>query len=117
VTTHRLVARCLIAGLAFGGFVAVPVVTSDSAQAAESCVTRSEYGQVKKGFTKARVHSIFDFSGTALFSNPGVQRNEARQYRMCGPWARATGDTRVQVQYNNYASNGGPLRVVYKQHY
>jgi len=64
VTFHRLLARCLIAGLAFGGFVAVPVVTSDEAQAAESCVTRSEYGQVKKGFTKSRVHSIFDTSGT-----------------------------------------------------
>jgi hypothetical protein len=92
-------------------------MTSSVAQAAESCVTRNEYGQVHKGLTKSRVHSIFDFSGKVLFANPGTQRNEAREYRMCRPWARATGDTRVQVQYNNYATNGGPLRVVYKQHY
>ena len=80
-------------------------------------MTRYEYRKVQKGFTKRRVHRIFDFSGTVLFSNPGVQRNEAREYRMCRAWARATGDTRVQVQYNNYATNGGPLRVVYKQRY
>ncbi|WP_445256427.1 hypothetical protein [Nocardioides aurantiacus] len=95
----------------------VPVVVSGPASAAESCVTRNEYTQVKKGMTKARVHDIFDFSGKVLFSNPGKQGNEAREYRMCGAWKKATGDTRVQVQYNNYATKGGPLRVVYKQHY
>ena len=117
MSIRRLLARCLVAGLAVGGFVAVPVMTSGVAEAAESCVTRYEYGKVKRGLTKSRAHSIFDFSGRVLFANSGAQRNEAREYRMCRPWARATGDTRVQVQYNNYATNGGPLRVVHKQHY
>lgn len=49
-------------------------------------------------------------SGRLLFKNPGVQHNEAREYRMC------TGGT-VQVQYNNYAAHGGPQRVVHKQIY
>lgn len=80
-------------------------------------MTRAEYRAVKKGMTKARVHKIFDFSGRVLFANSGTQRNEAREYRMCGPWKKATGHTRVQVQYNNYATKGGPLRVIYKQHY
>lgn len=108
----------MVASLALGGLsVALPVVTSDVAQGGESCVTRYEYRKIQDGFTKRRVHYIFDFSGTVLFANSGVQRNEAREYRMCRAWATASGHTKVQVQYNNYATNGGALRVVYKQHY
>lgn len=80
-------------------------------------MTKAEYGQVKKGMTKGRVHNIFDFSGKVIFANPGKLANEGREYRMCTGWKKATGHTRVQVQYNNYAAQGGPLRVVYKQHY
>jgi hypothetical protein len=36
---------------------------------------------------------------------------------MCAAWRAATGDSKVQIQYNNYAAHGGPQRVVYKQHY
>jgi hypothetical protein len=63
-------------GLAVDGFVAVPVMTPSGAEAAESCVTRSEYANVKKGFTKGRMHSIFDSSGRVVFANFGAQRNE-----------------------------------------
>lgn len=67
--------------------------------------------------TRGKVHRIFDTSGRNLFENPGVVHNSAREYRMCAGFAAATGDTKVQVQYNNYALNGGPQRVVHKQHY
>ena len=55
-------------------------------------------------------------AGNSLFENPGVVHNSAREYRMCAAWRAATGDSKVQIQYN-YAAHGGPQRVVYKQHY
>jgi hypothetical protein len=91
-------------------------VTTPTASAGEPCVTKREYRQVRNGMTKARVHRIFDTSGSVLFSNPGVQMNEAREYRTCRAFRRTAGRT-VQIQYNNYATNGGPLRVVFKQTY
>jgi hypothetical protein len=81
------------------------------------CVSGAEYGQIRNGMTRAKVHSIFDTTGTNLFENPGAVHNSAREYRMCATFAAATGDTKVQVQYNNYAAHGGPQRVVLKQHY
>ena len=47
----------------------------------------------------------------------GIDVDSAREYRMCAAWRAATGDSKVQVQYNDYAAHGGPQRVVYKQHY
>lgn len=81
--------------------------------ARSGCVTRAEYNKVKKGMTTARVHGIFGTKGKRLFLNPGQQSNEGREYLVCGH-PRSTGSF-VQVQYNNYATNGGPRRVVYKQ--
>ena len=87
------------------------------AQAAEGdtrpCVTRAEYRQVAKGMTKMRVHAIFDTSGKRLFINGGEVSNEGREYPVCGH--PRSGGSFVQVQYNNYATNGGPLRLSYKQ--
>jgi hypothetical protein len=86
-------------------------------QAAEGdtrpCVTRGEYRQVTKGMTKIRVHAIFDTGGKRLFLNGGEVSNEGREYPVCGH--PRSGGSFVQVQYNNYASNGGPLRLSYKQ--
>ena len=67
--------------------------------------------------TRSRVHRIFDTNGTSLFENPGDVHNSAREYRMCAAWKKATGHSKVQIQYNNYAAHGGPQRVVHKQHY
>lgn len=72
---------------------------------------------VKNGMSRAKVHRIFDTSDTSLFENPGVEHNSAREYPMCAAWKRATGDSMVQIQYNNYATKAGPQRVAYKQHY
>jgi hypothetical protein len=86
-------------------------------QAAEGdtrpCVTRGEYRQVTKGMTKIRVHAIFDTGGKRLFLNGGEVSNEGREYPVCGH--PRSGGSFVQVQYNNYATNGGPLRLSYKQ--
>lgn len=81
------------------------------------CVSGAEYGKVRNGMTRGKVHQIFDTKGTSLFENPGAVHNSAREYRMCTSFAAATGDTKVQIQYNNYAAHGGPQRVVFKQHY
>jgi hypothetical protein len=58
--------------------------------------------------TRGKVHDIFDTKGTSLFENPGRVHNSAREYRMCAAWRTATGDSKVQIQYNNYAAHGGP---------
>lgn len=81
------------------------------------CVSAAEYRQVRNGMTRAKVHRILDTPGTSLFENPGAVHNSAREYRMCASFSATTGDTKVQVQYNNYAAHGGPQRVVFKQHY
>ena len=81
------------------------------------CVSKKEFGQAKQGMTRGKVHRIFDTSGKSLFENSGREHNSAREYKMCAPWRAASGDSKVQVQYNNYAANGGPQRVAFKQHY
>lgn len=81
------------------------------------CVSGAEYRKIHKGMSRGKVHRIFDTKGRSLFENPGAVHNSAREYRMCSGFAAATGDTKVQVQYNNYAANGGPQLVAFKQHY
>lgn len=99
----------LIATLMLG----VGAATADT----PGCVTRAEYRRVHDGMPRGKVHDIFDTKGTSLFENPGAVHNSAREYRMCTAWRSSTGDSKVQVQYNNYAAHGGPQRVVHKQHY
>ena len=77
------------------------------------CVTLGEYQQVTIGMTKVRVHSIFDTIGRRLFINRGQVTNEGREYNVCGH--PRSGGSYVQVQYNNYAAGGGPLKVGFKQ--
>lgn len=77
------------------------------------CVTRAEYRAISNGMLKVRVHNIFDTDGKRLYINRGQVTNEGREYRVCGHPRR--GGSHVQVQYNNYQANGGPLRVGRKQ--
>jgi len=110
----------LAVGTATAGVVLIaPLVLVVGSAGADTpgCVTHAEYRRVHDGMTRGKVHDIFDTTGTSLFENPGVVHNSAREYRMCAAWRAATGDSKVQVQYNNYATHGGPQRVVYKQHY
>ncbi len=62
---------------------------------------------------KSTVHNIFDTIGKRLFINRGEVTNEGRKYRVCGH--PCSDGSYVQVQYNNYAAGGGPLRLGYKQ--
>lgn len=115
MTVPRLAVRALTASIAL---VIAPLVVVQPAQAdTPGCVSRQEYRKARNGTTRGKVHRIFDISGMSLFENTGRQHNSAREYRMCAPWRAATGDSKVQVQYNNYAANGGPQRVAFKQHY
>ena len=77
------------------------------------CVTPAEFRQVAKGMSKLRVHDIFDTPGRSLFANRGQVSNEAREYVVCGH--PRSGGSFVQVQFDNYALGGGPLRVGSKQ--
>ncbi len=95
-----------------------PMVSIGPAAAdSPGCVTAGEFRDVRDGMTRAKVQRIFDTKGMSLFENPGAVHNSAREYPMCAAWKRASGDSKVQVQYNNYATNGGPQRVVHRQHY
>jgi hypothetical protein len=53
---------------------------SAKAGKAERCVTRTEYRKVHDGFTKARVHRIFDSAGTQTLLEG---RYEIRNYTPC----------------------------------
>lgn len=93
-------------------------MTGAPASAAEAdtrpCVTKGEYKAIKKGNTLARVHDVFDTKGKVLFQNPGTVTNGAREYPTC----KGSGlGSKVQVQYNNYAAQGGPFRVVHIDDY
>lgn len=81
------------------------------------CVTAAEYSKVRKGNMLSTAHKVFGTSGKVLFQNGTSVGNGAREYAMCAAWSRATGKKRVQIQYNNYATRGGPMRVVYIQYY
>lgn len=93
--------------------------TAGAAQASSSaqCVTAGEYAKVRKGTLLSSAHNIFGTSGKVLFQNGTSVGNGAREYPVCAAWASATGKRRVQVQYNNYATRGGPMRVVFIQYY
>lgn len=106
----RLALTCL-AALALLVGIGLPAVAGEADT--RPCVTRGEYRQVSKGMTKLRVHAIFDTGGKRLFINRGQVTNEGREYRVCGH--PRSGGSYVQVQYDNYSTNGGPLRVGRKQ--
>ena len=108
-----------LAVIGLAACLAVPLggIATPASADSPGCVSASEFRRVHDGMSRGAVHNLFDTNGRNLFENPGVVHNSAREYRMCAAFRAATGDTKVQVQYNNYAANGGPQRVVYKQHY
>ncbi len=109
---HRFLAAIAAAAVALA-VATVPVPADAAERDTRPCVTRGEYRQVKQGMLKTRVHAIFDTQGKRLFINKGQVTNEGREYRVCGH--PRSGGSYVQVQYNNYAAGGGPLRVGSKQ--
>ena len=108
VKTSLVAGACLALTL-----VAAPVPTFAGSSDSRPCVTRGEFDQAKKGMSQGRVHQIFDTAGKRLFINPGQVTNEGREYPVCGH--PRSGGSFVQVQYNNYAAEGGPLLFSYKQ--
>ena len=111
----RLVVPVAVAAVAVAG--PWPGTAGPADADTPGCVSGAEYRKIHKGMARGKVHRIFDTNGTSLFENPGAVHNSAREYRMCAGFAAATGETKVQVQYNNYAADGGPQLVVLKQHY
>ncbi|GAA5147949.1 hypothetical protein GCM10023340_21130 [Nocardioides marinquilinus] len=69
------------------GLTTVTVSPADAAPS-KGCVTRAEYKKVKKGMTKARVHSIFGTSGQRVTMSGGV---EGRGYKVCTSKTGAVG--------------------------
>ncbi len=111
----------LVARVAVGTLLALSagIGTAGAADASSNprCVSAIEYSKVHKGTLLSRAHRTFGTSGTVLFHNGASVGNGAREYPVCAAWASATGKRRVQVQYNNYATGGGPMRVVLIQYY
>lgn len=104
--------------------VATALLVPTTAQAAPAsragnsgCVTAGEYSKVRNGTLLSTAHRVFGTSGKLLFQNGTTVGNGAREYPMCRAFARATGHRKAQLQYNNYATKGGPMRVVNVQHY
>lgn len=110
-----------LARLAVGALLALAggLGTAGAADASSNapCVSAGEYSKVRKGTLLSTAHNIFGTSGKVLFQNGSSVGNGAREYPACPAWASATGKRRVQVQYNNYAARGGPMRVVFIQYY
>jgi hypothetical protein len=110
----RLMRRFLVVVACLGSVVvSIPAAASARVSDDRPCVTRGEFDQAHKGMTRLRVHAIFDTAGKRLFINVGQVTNEGREYVVCGH--PRSGGSFVQVQYNNYATNGGPLRLAFKQ--
>lgn len=62
--------------------IATPILTAAPAQAdTPGCVSRNEFGLVKKGWTKARVHRLFDTSGQQYYYSSAQYGFPAEQWR------------------------------------
>ncbi len=56
----------------------------DSAQAShDACVTRHEFSLVKNGWTKERVHRVFDVDGRQTSYYNGYGSYQSREYKAC----------------------------------
>lgn len=54
----------------------------------EGCVTKSEFGKVRKGWAIKRVHRVFDTAGkqswfTGAYPSLGIPAEQGREYRHC----------------------------------
>jgi hypothetical protein len=54
------------------------------AQAGKACVSRKEYHRVERGWSKRRVHRLFDFDGhQSSHFTIGGDSYQSREYRTC----------------------------------
>jgi hypothetical protein len=68
------------------------------------CVTRAEYGKVRKGMTQGQVHATFGTAGKrSAKATSGGFVSEIRTYKTCSAFST------VAVSYS--ANPGGPLRL------
>jgi hypothetical protein len=92
--------------LLLSGMVAAP------AAATHDCVSDYEFSLVRPGWTKDRVHRLFDVRGVrTAYSNSGGYIDETRAYRAC----REPGATRMYIWFDNYSSSGHGMRVWRKE--
>lgn len=58
------------------------------------CVTRAEYRHVQRGFSKARVHHIFDTRGKFAYGSSGY--GFTRDYKTCTKYGSVSVDYKVR---------------------
>jgi hypothetical protein len=83
--------RVIAAALTSIAVAAPAAVIAAPAQASEPYVTKAEFRQVSKGMTMARVHRIFDVSGTqsyyeSAYPSLGIPAEQSREYRTKSSW-------------------------------
>jgi hypothetical protein len=72
------------------------------------CVSDYEWSLVKRGWTKTRVHNLFDVVGVReSYYNYNGYIDETRAYRAC----KEPGDTRMYLGFDNYSSSHDGMRV------
>ncbi len=98
--------RKLIAAAIFVALFALLVPTPAAADT-PGCVTRAEYLQVQRGYTRLQVRTVFDTPGARIyFARSGNLRVEIRGYETC----------RFAVVTAAFAREGnGPWRLVAKE--
>jgi hypothetical protein len=76
--------------LAAASVVAAPLLVAAPAQAdTPTCVSRSEFRSISKGWDIKRVHRTLDIAGKQSFYFPafpelGIPAEQTREYRTCG---------------------------------
>jgi hypothetical protein len=74
----------IMAALASGVIASLGVVGyATPAQADHDCVTRTEFRNIRNGYSMERVHNIFDVRGQLSYSYSGYV---SRDYNACGPY-------------------------------
>lgn len=92
---NRFAAVIAASALSVGGAV---VMASPASADTPTCVSKSEYRNVKNGFAKTRVHRMFDVSGKQEMTyNVGGDHYESRSYRPCSDPRWGT----VWIDYRN----------------
>jgi hypothetical protein len=71
--SHVTVPRLAVGALTAGVMLIATLMFDVGPAAADTpgCVTRAEYGRVRDGMTRGKVHDIFDTNGTPLFEKLG----------------------------------------------
>ena len=100
----------VVAGIVAAVLSGLPVLVAVPADAAAGCVTKAEFGAVKVGWTKERVHRKFGTTGTrTVYSIHAGHAVEVRAYDACD---LPGSNLMVSFDKPRYATM---LRVKYKQ--